>query len=375
MRGSSSPTAGGKINTDAIDNSAGVNCSDHEVNIKILLDRLVAAGELQREARDTLLASMTDEVAELVLADNRTQNVVLGISRTHAADAAAVHARMIADLVARRGLRPALEGLPEPAKFAELVSDGAGLSSPELATLLAHVKLDLKAEILQTDLPDLPAVTNRLVGYFPPALTHRFPVALREHPLLREIVATSLVNEMVDRGGMTCAFLLREETSASTADVLRAYLVTTAIFDLPELWAQIDALTGTVPTAVADEVVRESHQLIARATHWLLTHRPQPLPVDAETLRFGPPVRTLQPRLPDLLTGHEAETVSSHAAALTERGVPHRLALRTAAMLHGVGLLDVVEVAQSAGAEGAPLPIDDVARLYYTLSARQRYTV
>jgi glutamate dehydrogenase len=126
---------------------------------------------------------------------------------------------------------------------------------------------------------------------------------------------------------------------------------------------------------VADEVVRESHQLIARATHWLLAHRPRPLPVAAEALRFGPPVRTLQPRLPALLTRHEAQTVSSRAEALTERGVSHRLALRTAAMLHSVGLLDVVEVAQSAGAEGARLPVDDVARLYYTLSARQRYTV
>jgi glutamate dehydrogenase len=368
-------TAGGKINTDAIDNSAGVSCSDHEVNIKIMLDRLAAAGDLEREARDTLLAAMTDDVAELVLADNRTQNAVLGISRSHAADAGAVHAQMIADLVARRGLRPALEGLPEPAELAEPASEGGRLSSPELATLLAHVKLDLKAEILQSDLPDLPAVANRNVGYFPPALTHRFPGALREHPLLREIVATSLVNEMVDRGGMTCAYRLREETSASTADVLRAYLVTTAVFDLPELWAQIDALRGTVPTAVADDVVRESQQLIIRATHWLLTHRTQPLPVAAETLGFGPPVRTLQPRLPDLLTGHEAASVGSHAAELTERGVPHRLALRTAVMQHGVGLLDVVEVAQSAQAEGARLPIDDVARLYYTLSARQRYSV
>jgi glutamate dehydrogenase len=198
---------------------------------------------------------------------------------------------------------------------------------------------------------------------------------VREHPLQREIVATSLVNEMIDRGGMTYPFLLREEASATTADVVRAYLVTTAIFDLPGLWEQIDALAGIVPTPVADEVVRESHQLIARATHWLLTHRPRPLPVAAETLRFEPPVSTLQPRLPTLLTGHEAETVSSRAAALTERGVPHRLARRTSAMLHSVGLLDIVEVAQSTGAEGAHLPMDEVARLYYTLSARQRYSV
>ena len=367
--------AGGKINTDAIDNSAGVDCSDHEVNIKILLDRLVVAGELEREARNRLLAAMTDEVAELVLADNRAQNALLGFSLTNAAETAAVHARIVADLVVRRGLRPALDVLPEPAEFAELVSEGRGLSSPELATLLAHVKLDLKADIIQTDVPDLPAVRDRLLGYFPPALTLRHPVAVQEHPLQREIVATSLVNEMIDRGGMTSPFLLREETSATTADVVRAYLVTTAIFDLPDLWEQIDALAGTVPTPVADDVVRESHQLVARATHWLLTHRPRPLPVAAETLRFGPPVSTLQPRLSTLLTGHEAETVGSRAEALTERGVPHRLALRAAAMPHSVGLLDVVEVAQSMGAEGARLPVDEVARLYYTLSARQRYTV
>ncbi|GAA1319139.1 NAD-glutamate dehydrogenase [Pseudonocardia xinjiangensis] len=360
---------GGRINTDAIDNSAGVDCSDHEVNIKILLDRLVAAGQLERAQRNTLLAAMTDEVAELVLAHNRAQNAVLGIALTQAADTAAEHARIVADL-ARRGLRPALDGLPEPAEFAELVDEHRGLSSPQLATLLAHVKLDLKTDILQSDLPDLPAAADRLVAYFPPALTRHHPEAVRTHPLRREIVATSLANEVVDRGGMTWVSSLREEASATTADVVAAYLVTVAVFDLPELWAQLDGLPGTVATTVADEVVRESHRLIRRAAHWLLTRRDRPLPVDAETRRFGPPVRAVAPRLPALLSGHEAATAGSRAAALTARGVPGPLALRTAALPHGVGLLDVVEVTQSAG-DGAPLPLDDVARLYYTLSARR----
>ena len=192
--------AGGKINTDAIDNSAGVDCSDHEVNIKILLDRLVAAGDLDREARNALLAEMTDDVAELTLAHNCDQNVVLGVARAHAAPMANVHARLITELEAHNQLERELDVLPNAAQFAELEEAGHGLSSPELATLLAHTKLDLTTQVLASDLPDTPAFAGRLPEYFPAAVRDRFPAAVRNHPLRREIVTTMLVNEMVDGG-------------------------------------------------------------------------------------------------------------------------------------------------------------------------------
>ncbi|WP_433297963.1 NAD-glutamate dehydrogenase [Pseudonocardia sp. CA-142604] len=361
--------SGGKINTDAIDNSAGVDCSDHEVNIKIMLDRLVAAGELDRAGRDALLVEMTDDVAGLVLAGNRAQNAELGIARAYASTMLPVHARMIDALVRRRGLDRALEVLPGPDEIAERERAGEGLSSPELAVLLAHAKLDLKAEILRSDLPDLPEFAHRAAGLFPSVLVERFPEAVTTHPLRREIVTTALVNEMVDGGGITYAFRLAEDTSATPTDAVRAYEVATAVFGLTGLWAEIAALPITA--ALTDEIVLESRRLLDSTARWLLTNRPTPLQVRAETDRFAPLVDRLMQRLPSLLRGREAESAAERAATLTEQGVPSGLAERSAALLHGHGLLDVVEVAALAEGQRERLPIEEVASLYYALSERR----
>ena len=359
---------GGKINTDAIDNSAGVDCSDHEVNIKILLDRLVVDGALDREARNALLAEMTDEVAELVLDDNRVQNAVLGVSRGDAADKLPVLAQIVADLAARRALDPVLEGLPDAVGFATLLAAGEGLSGPELAVLLAHIKLDVKTAVLQTDLPDEPEVANRLTSYFPPALTSRHASALALHPLRREIATTSLVNQMIGRSGLTYAFVLREATGATAEDALRAFLITSAVFDLSDLWAQIDELPRTVPVELVDDIIRETHQFLVRSAQWLLTHRPQPLSLAVEVEQFAPDVRAMRLRLPELLAARDADAVHRRAQNLQERGVPKPLALRAAGLLPGIGLLDAIEVAERV----AGVPLEDIARMYYTLSERVR---
>jgi glutamate dehydrogenase len=360
--------AGGKLNTDAIDNSAGVDCSDHEVNIKILLDRLVTAGELDRDARKTLLAEMTDEVADLVLADNRDQNTLLGVTRGDAADKLQLHAQIVAGLAARRAIDPVLEGLPDAAGFSALHAAGEGLSGPELAVLVAHIKLDIKTAVLQTDLPDVPEVANRLTSYFPLALTSRHGSTLPLHPLRREIVATSLVNRMIDRSGLTYVFVLRDATGATPADALRAFLITSAIFDLPETWARIDELPGSVPVTLVDEIILETHQFLVRAAQWLLTHRPRPLSLATEVEQFAPAVRAMRFRLPELMAGREADAVTKREASLHERGVPRPLALRTASLLPSIGLLDAIEVAERV----VGVPLEDIARMYYTLSERAR---
>jgi len=359
---------GGKINTDAIDNSAGVDCSDHEVNIKILLDRLVADGVLDRDARNALLAEMTDEVAELVLADNRSQNALLGVSRGDAPEKLQVHARLVTDLVARRALDPVLEGLPEVRDIAALSAAGEGLSRPELAVLLAHVKLDVTTEVLGSDLPDTPEVADRLSAYFPTALTNTYGGAIARHPLRREIVTTSLVNQMVDRCGLTYAFLLDEAAGATPAEALRAFLITSAVFDLPDLWAQIDELPRSVPATAADEIVRETHEFVVLSGQWLLTRRPRPLFPSAEIERFAPAVRTIQARLPQLLVGREADATRERTDRLRGQGVPRRLAMRTTGLLSGIGLLDAVDVAERVPG----VPVEDIARMYYTLSERLR---
>jgi len=357
---------GGKINTDAIDNSAGVDCSDHEVNIKILLDRLVASGDLAREDRNAVLAEMTDEVSRLVLADNTDQNVVLGIARAHATSMVSVHARLTSDLVARGGLVRKLEVLPDDAGFAALESAGSGLSSPELSTLLAHTKLDLTAAVLATDLPDTPAFADRLPEYFPQPIRERFPNAIGGHPLRREIVATLLINEMVDGAGITYAFRLGEELSASPTDAVRAYAVTTAVYDLPTLWTQLRE--PHIPTAVADSVVLETRRLLDRASRWFLNNRPQPLTVGSAISRFAGPVQELQGQIPQLLRGKEREVVAEATAALAGAGLSPELADRCGSLMFCYGLLDVVELVELAEHDREPREPRDVAELYYAMS-------
>jgi glutamate dehydrogenase len=361
--------AGGKVNTDALDNSAGVDCSDHEVNIKILLDRLVADGPLPAEARNPLLAQMTDEVADLVLWDNYSQNEVLGVGRAHAAPMLSVHARLVDYLAKSRGLDRRLEALPTRAQFAALEQAGAGLTSPELATLLAHVKLALKEEVLASELPDDPAFAGRLPGYFPTPLRGRYSDAIFAHPLRREIVTTMLVNDVVDGGGVSYAYRLLEELSASATDAVRAFTVTAGVFDLDGLWGQIRALDNVLPTAAQDALMLESRRLLDRAARWLLSNRPQPLQVSAEVERFATVVAELAPRLPELLRGREAATVRQATELHAERGVPAPLAGRVGALLYTFGLLDVAEVAERASRGGRPPRTAlETAQLYYALS-------
>jgi glutamate dehydrogenase len=361
---------GGKINTDAIDNSAGVDCSDHEVNIKILLDRLVADGVLKAGERRAVLTEMTDEVAALVLAHNADQNTQLGVSRAHAASMASVHGRLMTYLEEHHGLDRRLAILPTRAQWEERESAGEGLTSPELSTLMAHVKLRLTSEVLASGLPDAEVFRARLPEYFPAPLRDRFAGAIREHPLRREITTTLLVNEVVDRAGITYAYRLAEELAVSAADALRAYSVTVAVFDLRTAWQAIvdlgnpRSINNTVPVSTADTMMLTLRRLLDRASRWLLLNRPQPLAVGAEIDRFRPIVQAVVPRVPDWLVGREADNVTAATRRLAQQGVPDELARRVSAGLASFGLLDVVEVAELAERDPA-----QVAQLYYALSA------
>jgi glutamate dehydrogenase len=355
---------GGKINTDAIDNSAGVDCSDHEVNIKILLDRLVANGVLNTAQRRALLFDMTDAVAALVLAHNVDQNTQLGVSRAHAASMMSVHGRLVTYLEDHHGLDRTLAILPTQAQWQARQASGEGLTSPELSTLMAHVKLALTGEVLASDLPDAEVFGERLPEYFPAPLPDRFTGAIREHPLRREITTTLLVNDVVDRGGITYSYRLAEELSVSAADAVRAYFVTVAVFDLRATWHAIATMGTAVPVSVADAMMLALRRLLDRVSRWLLLNRPQPLAVGAEIDRFRPLVRALAPRVPVWLTGREADHVAATTGRLMEHGVPDELALRASAGLTSFGLLDIIEVTELAKVDPEP-----VAALYYALSA------
>jgi glutamate dehydrogenase len=229
---------GGLVYADAIDNSAGVDCSDHEVNIKVLLDRLVREGELTIKQRNDLLAEMADEVADLVLADNRAQTLALMVARNQALPMVNVHARYLDTLESEGVLDRSLEFLPTDKQIAERQSTGSGLRAPEFAVMIAYTKNADVQEILDTDLPDDPVLEPDLMGYFPTALRERFPDAIRRHQLRREITATGLVNNMVNLAGISFDHRMTEDSGASVPDVARAFIASRNIFGYARLGTQ-----------------------------------------------------------------------------------------------------------------------------------------
>ncbi|CAN5529870.1 NAD-glutamate dehydrogenase [soil metagenome] len=339
--------AGGRLNTDALDNSAGVDCSDHEVNIKILVDSLVTLGKVSADDRTALLESMTDEVGELVLADNAEQNDLLGTSRANAAGLLNVHARQIKELEERRGLNRELEALPSDKEIRRRTEAGLGLTSPELCTLMAHVKLSLKDEVLGSDLPDQDVFAARIPAYFPAPLRDNFGTEIRNHQLRREIVTTMLVNDLVDTSGISFAYRITEDVGVGPVDSVRAYAAVDAIFGVGEVWRRIRAasLENGVPVHVSDRMTLDLRRLIDRAGRWLSNNRPQPLAVGAEINRFAAKVAALTPRMPEWLRGDDKDIVTREAAEFASHGVPEDLAYTVSSGLYQYSLLDIIDVA------------------------------
>jgi glutamate dehydrogenase len=356
---------GVKLNTDAIDNSAGVDCSDHEVNIKIMLDRLATDGILGKEERDSTLQLMTQDVARLVLRNNSEQNRVLSTEGAFAATMLPAHRRFLEALEGTGEIDRELEALPSSAELDRRARDGSGLTMPELSVLLSYAKLSLKGALLDSDLPDEGWVQGALRGYFPAQLGERFPDRLAEHPLRREIATTVLVNEVVGAGGLTFAFRAAEETGSDAADVVRAHAVATRVFGLEELAATAESLDGRVP-AHAQALMRQQHQrLLDRAVRWFLHARPEGIDVELETDRFAPTIRSLAGQVPDMLLGQDLDHLRDQASRLTGEGVGATEALRAACLLYVYPLLDVVEVAAETRR-----PAAEVARTWFTLSER-----
>ncbi len=268
--------AGGRINTDAIDNVGGVNCSDREVNIKIVLNAVVADGELTLTQRNELLHAMTDEVAALVLHDSYTQTQALSLATNQAPGQIDVHSRLIRSLEQSGGLDRALESLPNEEELAERALHNGGLTSPELAVLLAYVKIGLHSELLESDLPEDAFLTDELRRYFPSPLPERFGSELRSHRLRREIIATHLTNDLVDGLGISAAFTLGEESGAPAADLARAYTAAREIFSMRELWERVEALDGIADAGAQARILLDARGLLEYAIRWLVRNRRTP---------------------------------------------------------------------------------------------------
>jgi glutamate dehydrogenase len=356
--------AGGRINTDALDNSAGVDCSDHEVNIKILIDSLVTAGKVSADERTDLLLSMTDEVGRLVLSDNEDQNDLMGTSRANAPSLLNVHARMIRDFVKNRGLNRDLEALPTDKEIRRRLDAGIGLTSPELATLMAHVKLALKDDLLGSELPDQEAFAARLPRYFPAPLRDRFGADTRSHQLRREIVTTMLVNDLVDTSGITFAYRVTEDVGVGPIDAVRSFVAVNRIFRVGDIWRQIrDASEHHgLPVSMSDRMTLDLRRLIDRASRWLLNYRPQPLAVGAEINRFAEKVAALTPRMAEWLRGDDEAIVEKEAAEFAKAGAPRELAYMVATGLYQFSLLDIIDIADIDDRDPA-----EVADTYFAL--------
>ncbi len=356
---------GGRINTDAIDNVAGVNCSDHEVNIKILLGQLISAGELSRAERNELLEQMTDAVAELVLYGSYTQTQALSLALMQASSMVDIHARLVHHLEQTAGLDRELEFLPSDEVIADRKAAHEGFLSPELAVIMAYCKIHLYSELVESDLPDDPYLAHDLEAYFPEPLPERYSDQMREHRLRREIIATVVANQLVDRAGTSFAFRVGEETGASAALLARGYAVSREVFDMQHFWFAVEALDNKVDAQVQLEMLLDGRRLLERATRWLVRGHPRVIDIEETTRRFQSGARLLERALPELLDEADRESFDERVSYLADAGVPQELACRVASMPALRSVLDIVEVA-----EATERPLETVMETYFALGSQ-----
>ncbi|VVE73794.1 NAD-glutamate dehydrogenase [Pandoraea captiosa] len=357
---------GGRINTDAIDNSAGVDCSDHEVNIKILLGLVVTDGEMTLKQRNALLAEMTEEVGTLVLRDNYLQTQALSLGRLRSAAALDADARFMRYLERAQRLARAIEFLPDDEALDARRAAGSGLTSPERAVLMAYSKMWLYDLLLASDLPDADFVAEGLPSYFPTPLAARCGAAMQRHPLKREILATMQANALVNRAGVTFVHRLSEETGAEPADVVRASLAARGAFGLDALWRDIDALDARVSHETQASLFAALDQWHEQATLWFLRRRLTDVPQTVARLRSV--LDPILPTLDTLVSGDAAQEAQARCQAMIDAGVPPLLAQTAAGIGARVALLDIAEVASTTGCEPAL-----AAQVYFALDAPLGY--
>ena len=357
--------AGGRICTDAIDNSGGVDCSDHEVNIKILLNSVVAEGELTMKQRNKLLADMTAEVATLVLRDNYAQTQVLSVMRSLGTVLTDEHAEFIRRLSHAGRLNRKIEFLPMDEEIAERKAAGVGLMTPELAVLLAYSKIELFDEVLASDVPEDPYISTALQRYFPEPLRARFATQIAAHPLRREIISTHVVNSMLNRVGPTFVSRLQAEYGATATDVVRAYMATREVFGLVPVWREIESLDNRVDNAVQTEMIIASGRLVMRGSTWFLRNRRWLADLKATLAHFSPGVSGLSSALHALVTADYRAELDAAAANYVAKGVPQALAERVASLDELYSALDLVEIAVETGR-----PEQLVGEVYFAIGGR-----
>jgi glutamate dehydrogenase len=357
-------SAGGHINTDAIDNSAGVDSSDHEVNIKILTGLLERSQQLSRAARNTLLPTMTNDVASHVLADNYDQTLALTLMESDAVSEVESHARFMADLENRGRLDRKVEGLPGNTVLLERGAAGKGLTRPELAVLLAYGKLDLFDDIVASDAPDDPWFEATLRGYFPPAMG-RYADQMQKHRLKREIIATVVGNQMVNMCGPTFATRLKAAAGCDVDALVTGFTAAREILGVDALWDQVSALDGKASAAGQTALYKALAYALRSQTFWL-ARRAFRDKASVKTLvdNYGPSVAELRGLTPAVLSSYEQKTVAKRVKAYVADGAPDALAQAVAALQPLTTAADLVDLANASS-----WTVKAVARLYHQTGA------
>ncbi len=358
---------GGRINTDAIDNSAGVDTSDHEVNIKIAFARAMENG-LTRDERNERLAAMTDDVAQLVLRDNRLQTQALTIAEHQGVSLLETQARLMRQLEKRKLLNRDIEYLPTDDEIANRLLHGQGLTRPESATLLSYSKMALYRELLDSNLPDNPYFDVDLRRYFPQAMLEGFERELMQHPLRRELIATAVTNSIINRMGATYFYQATEDTGMLPCDIARAYVAARDGFGLRSLWNQIEALNGQVAVATQLAMFQTVSDLIYHTSIWFLRNLEQPLDVAAIIAEYQPHLNRLEKLVPPLLTGESRQQFLQRQQQLQAAGVPESLACDIASLPLMVSACDIARVAITR-----QLDVANVAETYYQLQESLRF--
>jgi glutamate dehydrogenase len=356
---------GGRLNTDFIDNSAGVNCSDVEVNLKILLNGAVLAKEITRAGRDRLLVQMTDEVAALVLRNNYLQSQAISTSEFQAKERLSESAFVIRALERSGDLNRSLEFLPSEEEIAERRKAGEGLTRPELAINLSYGKIWLYRALIHSDVPEDPYLSAELTRYFPTPVRKRFAARLKRHRLRREIIATSITNSLINRMGPVFPIRAQDDTGADPAAIARAYSIAREVFAVREIWAEIEGLDNRIPAAVQYTAMFQTTRLLRHMTYWLLEKRRNDLDIERAVSRYAAKVAELFHELPGVLSVTEQARLNVLRSRLIEQHVPEQLASRIASLEALHCALDLVDVAMASH-----LGMGYAAKAYFDLGER-----
>ena len=355
---------GGRINTDFVDNVGGVDCSDNEVNIKILLNQLVNEGELTKKHRDQLLYDMTDDVSKIVIKDCYRQTHTISITELKGVSLLKEQLRFIHELEKAGKLDRDLEFLPNDEEIAERQAKGMGFTRPELSVLVAYGKMILKEQFAIDEINDNPYYTPLLIGAFPPQLQKKYAEQIQQHPLRKEIIATKLANEVVNDMGLNYVIRMKEETGATVDEVLTCYMMAREVFGLKDVWQQIEALDNKVPAIVQTEMLHQIRRTVRRASRWFLRHRNKQMDLAQTIEHYKANFDKITTHIGEYLVEKEKEQLDAAQKGFEKEGVPADIAAYVAQLSSIFSVMDITDVASVTGRK-----VEQVASLYFKLGS------